>query len=133
MPVMTNLQIAALYCALNAIVTLALAINAAVTRGRTKVLLGDGGNESMLRAMRAHANNIEYVPLTLVMLVTLALLQGSAILLHVIGAALFVGRAAHGYGLATHSGINAGRGIGTALTMLAMITAIVMLFIKALS
>jgi hypothetical protein len=127
----TSLQIAAFYIALNAIVTLALALNAALTRGRTKVLLGDGGNETMLRAMRAHANNVEYVPLTLVMLLALALLQSSVLVLHIVGLCLFLGRVAHGLGLATKSGISAGRGIGILLTLIAMLVAIVFLLMKA--
>jgi uncharacterized membrane protein YecN with MAPEG domain len=127
----TPLQIAAFYIALNAIVTLALAINAAMTRGRTKVLLGDGGNETMLRAMRAHANNVEYVPLTLVMLLALALLQTSILVLHIVGLCLLLGRVAHGLGLAIKSGISAGRGIGILLTLIAMLVAIVFLLMKA--
>ena len=129
----TPLQIAAFYVALNAIVTLALAINAATTRGKTKIFLGDGGNEAMLRAVRAHGNNIEYVPLILVMLVTLALMQGSILFLHIIGICLFLGRIAHGVGLATKSGASPGRGIGMLLTLIAMVIAIVMLLMKALT
>ena len=131
MPLMTPLQIVGLWAALNAIVTLALAINCGVARGKTKVLLGDGGNETMTRAMRAHANNVEYTPLVLVMLVTLGLLQASTLILHLVGGLLFVGRAAHGFGLTTNSGISAGRGLGMLLTMVAALIAIVMLLIKA--
>jgi uncharacterized membrane protein YecN with MAPEG domain len=132
MPLMTPMQIVGFWAALCAIVTLALAINCALTRGKTKVLMGDGGNEAMLRAMRAHGNNVEYTPLVLVMLVTLGLLQTSSLILHIVGGLLFVGRAAHGFGLATNSGISLGRGIGMMLTMIAAVTAIVMLLIKAL-
>ena len=127
----TPLQIAAVYIALNAIVTLALAFNAVRARGRTKVLLGDGGNEAMLRAMRAHSNNVEYVPLTLLMLLVLALLQTSVLVLHIVGLCLLLGRIAHGLGLATASGMSAGRGLGIALTVIAMLVAIVFLLIKA--
>src|SRR5262249_17167072 len=102
----TPLQIAAFYVALNAIVTLALAVNAALTRGRAKVLLGDGGNEAVLRAMRAHANNVEYVPLTLLMLVVMALMQSSVLFLHIVGLCLLIGRIAHGFGLSTNSGLS---------------------------
>ena len=132
MPVMTPLQIVAFWSALCAIVTLALAVNCAMTRGKTKVLLGDGGNEVMLRAMRAHSNNVEYTPLVLVMLVTLGLMQTSVLILHIVGGCLFAGRAAHGLGLANNGGFSVGRGLGTLLTMIAAVTAIVVLLLKAL-
>ncbi len=128
MPVMTHLQVAALYVALSAIITLVLAINTAFTRGRTKVLLGDGGNEEMLRAMRAHANNVEYVPLALTMLVLMALLQCSVYVLHGVGIALVVGRIVHGIGLTMKSGLSFGRGLGAFLTIAAMVVEIVALF-----
>ncbi len=129
MPVWTHLQIVALYAALNAIITLVLAFNAAQTRGKTKILLGDGGNEDMLRAMRAHANNVEYVPLALVLLVLLGLLQSSVYLIHGVGIALTIGRIAHGIGLSTKSGVTAGRAIGAMLTMGAMVAEIIGLFL----
>ena len=129
----TPLQIAAFYVALNAIVTLALVVNVVRMRGKTKILLGDGGDEAMLRAMRAHANNVEYAPLVLLMLVTLALLQGSVLFLHIIGICLLLGRIAHGIGLSTKSGLSAGRGLGSLLTTIAMVVAIVMLLLKALT
>jgi len=131
MPLMTPLQIVGLWAALNAIITLALAINCAVTRGKTKILIGDGGNEAMLRAIRAHGNNVEYTPLVLVMLVTLGLLQASTLILHLVGGLLFAGRAAHGLGLSTNSGVSVGRAGGTLLTIVAAVIAIVTLLIKA--
>ena len=133
MPVMTTLQIAALYIALNAIVTIVLAFNVVRVRVKTQTQIGDGGKEEMLRAIRAHGNNVEYVPLTLVALVTLALLQSSILILHVVGVALTVGRVLHGLGLNTNSGASLGRGLGIMLTLVALITAIVALLLKVFS
>ena len=131
MPEMTHLQIVALYAALNALIALVLAINAGGLRGKTKVLLGDGGNDNMLRAMRAHANNAEYVPLVLVLLLLLGILKSSTFLLHGVGAALTVGRILHGVGLNMSGGLSFGRIAGTALTFIAIIAEIVALLMAA--
>jgi uncharacterized membrane protein YecN with MAPEG domain len=76
---------------------------------------------------------VEYTPLVLVMLVTLGLLQASTLILHIVGGLLFVGRAAHGFGLATNGGLSLGRGLGMMLTLIAAVTAIVVLLMKAFS
>ena len=127
----TPLQIAAFYVALNALIALLLAMNVGRVRGATKTMFGDGGHAVLQQAIRAHGNNIEYVPFVLVMIVTLALMQGSVIVLHVVGIMLTVGRIAHGIGLARNPGVSIGRGLGTALTYLAFLVAVVALFLKA--
>lgn len=127
----TPLQIAAFYVALNALITFALALYVVRARVTTRTLLGDGGNPTMLQAMRAHANNVEYVPLILVMLVALALLQASALILHIIGIALAIGRIAHGIAINLSSGPSVGRGAGILLTWAALITAVAALLLKA--
>jgi uncharacterized membrane protein YecN with MAPEG domain len=127
----TALQIAAFYVALNAIITLVLAGYVVRTRVVTKTTLGDGGNQTLLQAIRAHGNNVEYVPLVLVMLVTLALTQASVLILHIVGGALAVGRIAHGIGINSNPGPSVGRAIGVFLTLVAFITAVVVLFMKA--
>ena len=129
---MTHLQIAALYAAINALITLALAINVMRARMKNKVLIGDGGNEAVLRAMRAHANNVEYVPLVLVLLTLMALVKSSMLLLHIVGICLAVGRLFHGLGLAIESGLSIGRGVGTMLTVVALLVAVVTLLLYAL-
>ncbi|MGD8476722.1 MAG: MAPEG family protein, partial [Burkholderiales bacterium] len=44
-----------------------------VARRRTGIYLGDGGDASMQRLVRGHANFAEYVPLALIMLAVLEL------------------------------------------------------------
>ena len=127
----TSLQIAAFYVALNALITLFLAGYVVRTRVVTKTMLGDGGNMTMLQTIRAHANNVEYVPLILVMLVTLALMQASVLILHIVGGALAVGRIAHGIGINRNPGPSVGRAIGVILTLIAFLTAVVALLMKA--
>jgi len=101
-------------------------------RQRHKVLIGDGGNAELLRAQRAHGNAIEYVPLILILLLTLASLKASLILIHVIGGLLTFGRILHAIGLSRSSGVSIGRAGGSLLTWIAMLIAIVACLFYAL-
>ena len=64
---MTLFQIAALYIALNLILTPVLMYRVGQVRIRKNILLGDGGNDLLLSRMRAHANftAVSYTHLTL--------------------------------------------------------------------
>ena len=57
------LKIIPIYAALLALLFLALSVRTLRLRRRLNISVGDAGNTKMLRAMRAHANFAEYVPL----------------------------------------------------------------------
>jgi hypothetical protein len=95
----THLQIAVFYIGLNVLIALGLALMVVSNRVRTKTSVGDGGDSKLQAAIRAHANNSEYVPFALILLIGLALVNASTILLHVMGIALTLGRLLHGLGL----------------------------------
>jgi uncharacterized membrane protein YecN with MAPEG domain len=128
----THMQVFALYAALNGLIILILSVLVTRARRRHKILLGDGANESMLRAQRAHGNAVEYVPIVLILLLTLASLQASMILIHVIGILLTFGRILHAIGLSRSSTVSIGRSGGILLTWLALLLAIVGCFFYAL-
>jgi uncharacterized membrane protein YecN with MAPEG domain len=56
-----------------AIVNIWLAIRCGKVRASEKVSVGDGGNENLVRRMRAQANFIEQVPLTLALVAAVEL------------------------------------------------------------
>ena len=89
------LKLTAFYVAINAGLMLLLAYNVVRMRYRTRTGLGDEGKPEMLQAIRAHANNTEYVPIALILLVVVRLLGGNIFWIHAIGATLTVGRALH--------------------------------------
>lgn len=127
---MTQYQIVGFYAALNALVIIWLAVNVGRARSKAKVSLGDGGNPELLRAIRAHGNNIEYTPIALILLFGLASLQVSTLLLHILGSTYVAGRILHGIGLSRTSGISFGRMAGTALTMLTIfVSALYLLYL----
>lgn len=128
----THMQVFALYAALNGLIVLVLAVLVSRARVRHKVLIGDGANESVLRARRAHGNAVEYVPIVLVLMLTLASLNASIILIHVIGILLTFGRVLHAIGLSRASGVSIGRSGGILLTWIALLLAIVGCFFYAL-
>ncbi len=122
---MTHMQVFALYAALNAIIILVLAFLVSRARNKHKVGIGDGGHPGLLLAQRAHGNAIEYVPIVLILLLTLASLKASIILIHVIGALLTFGRILHAIGLSRSSAVSVGRAGGILLTWIALLIAIV--------
>ena len=116
---MQLLETAALYAGVNILILLVLSVLVVAGRQRHKIRLGDGGNETFNRAVRAHANAAEYIPAALVGLVTLALFDPATPvwLLHAAGLSLTSGRILHGFGL--HAGVlNWGRVFGMSLTWL---------------
>ena len=90
---MLRLEVVALYAAVNILVLLVLAVLVMMGRRKHKIVLGDGSNEDFTRAVRAHANAAEYIPVGLIGLVLLALLDPAAPLwtLHVAGISLTLG------------------------------------------
>lgn len=110
------------YAGLLALVLLALSYNVVRLRRRHQVGIGTGEVAELARAIRAHANFCEYVPLALILLVALAL-AGAAPLwaLHGLGAALVVGRVLHAFGLSRSAGASAARVWGTVLTWLVLL------------
>jgi uncharacterized membrane protein YecN with MAPEG domain len=114
-----------LYAAFLGLLLLVLAWNVVKQRRIHKVGLGDGGIPALSRAIRVHANFVEYVPLTLVLVLLVELqLQGAHLwVAHGLGGALLLGRVLHAIGLNGSAGTSFGRMWGTLLTWLALLAA----------
>jgi uncharacterized membrane protein YecN with MAPEG domain len=115
----------ALYAAINALIMLVLGILVVRARVRTHTEIGDGANPEMMAAVRAHANNTEYVPLALLLMLILIPLRANAMVIHVVGATLTVGRILHAVGLSRNVGTSLPRLLGMILTWLSYLIAIV--------
>jgi uncharacterized membrane protein YecN with MAPEG domain len=113
---MTNFEIVAFYLALTLLLNIVLMLRVGNVRLSKKINLGDGGDALMQSRIRAHGNYIENAPLILLGLIGIAMLNGSGIALHVLGAVYFVGRIFHVMGMAGSFG--QGRLIGTLFTLL---------------
>ncbi len=113
--------VTATYAALIAILYVAMSAYVITTRAKTDVLLGDGGNPTMLLAMRRHGNLAEYAPFALLIMGLAEMLELSAFWLHVSGLALVAGRLLHPLGLHVGEGPVAPRIAGTLATMAAIL------------
>lgn len=99
-----------------ALINLWLAIRIGQVRTKEKISVGDGGNESLIRRMRAHSNFAEFVPIVLILFGLIEMATGTSIWLWVAGGLFLVGRIGHGIGM---DGWSLGRGAGIMITMLA--------------
>ena len=96
---LVSLPVTALYAALSAFLVIALAANVVRYRLTKHVSLGDGGHKEVNRAIRAHGNTVEYVPLALILMALLELNGASDTALHIYGITLVAGLALYGYGM----------------------------------
>jgi hypothetical protein len=121
-----HLSIVLFYAGLLALLLLVLSGQVVRLRLRHRVGLGAGSVPELERAIRAHANFCEYVPLALLLLAGLSL-AGAAPgwALHALGLSLLIGRVLHAFGLARSAGASRARQAGTVLTWLVLLVAAV--------
>jgi uncharacterized membrane protein YecN with MAPEG domain len=111
------------YASLLAVFYFYLTVRVIRIRRLEKVPIGDRDNPRLLRAIRAHSNFSEYVPLALI-LITFVELQGlSLLLVHALGLSLLVGRAVHAYGVSQEKENYRFREVGMFLTFGAILIA----------
>ena len=99
-----------------ALVNMWLGMRTGKLRGVHKISVGDGGNEQLLRRMRAQSNFIEQVPLTLALVAAVELAGKGGQWLAPAAGVFILGRIAHGIGM--DGNFNAGRGIGMLTSMI---------------
>lgn len=115
------------YAAILALLFVALSVRTLRLRHRLRIPVGDGGNQTLLRAMRVHSNFAEYVPLTLLLIFMLEAGGGPGALVHGFGVCLVAGRISHAYGVSRTAENYRFRVFGMALTFTALVGAAVFL------
>lgn len=100
-----------------AFINLWLGIRVGRVRTSEKVSVGDGGNEKVIRRMRAQANFVEYAPFVLILIALLEAATGTSTWLWAVMAVFMLARIAHAFGM---DGLMPARGAGIAVTMLVM-------------
>jgi len=88
-----------LYAALIGLVFTMLSVRTLRLRRRLGVAIGPGEEPVLLKAVRAHGNFAEYVPIALLLMIFTELRTDGTLLIHVLGALLLVGRLTHAYGI----------------------------------
>ncbi len=115
--------------ALLGLLLVALSVNVSLTRRRKKISLGDGGDPEMLAAMRAQANFIEFVPLSLILIDMLDDFYGYRTVA-ALSVVLLASRLLQAAGMLGY--FKSCRAIGSSLTLLVLIAASVLLLLVKL-
>ncbi|WP_417459847.1 MAPEG family protein [Kordiimonas sp.] len=100
-----------------------LSVRVSKNRQRAKVSIGDGGDEMLANAIRAHGNLTEFAPFFLILLGLLEFREANPVLLLVLAAAFVVGRFMHGLTFGRFEGANPFRFWGTILSWLSILAA----------
>ncbi|SDD82027.1 MULTISPECIES: MAPEG family protein [Kordiimonas] len=100
-----------------------LSYNVAKNRGRAKVSIGDGGDEQLANAIRAHANLTEYAPFGMILIGLLEYRGVNPIFLIVLAAFFVLGRFMHGLTFGKFEGRNPFRFWGTVFSWLVILIA----------
>ena len=87
-------------------------------RRATGVSVGDGGDQRLVRRMRAQANLVETAPFVLALVGLIEFTAGTSTWLWIAGALFLVARVLHPFGM---DGWGPGRTIGTGVTMLLLL------------
>ncbi|MEM8689212.1 MAG: MAPEG family protein [Pseudomonadota bacterium] len=110
------------YAAMATLVFVFLSVRVIGARGATKTSMGDGGHQSLQRAIRAHGNFAEYVPLALILMALAELQDRSIYAIHFVGLCLLAGRLAHAYGVSREPELFKFRVAGMILTFTALVS-----------
>jgi uncharacterized membrane protein YecN with MAPEG domain len=113
--------ITALYAALIAVLLLVLGMRISSFRRRTLIGIGGGGQPAFERAIRAHANAVEWSLPILLLLLVAELNRAPPSMLHACGIVLVAARVLHAFGLSRASGYSFGRMTGIGMTWLVLV------------
>ena len=129
-------MITALYASLLAILLFILSIRVIGLRGNPAfsfIAHGKGEKELLQRAIRAHGNFTEYVPMMLILLAFLELSEVSELKLHLLGGSFLLGRVMHGICMGFMRSNMLLRIGGTALTLFPLLAAAIDLIAQHLA
>jgi uncharacterized membrane protein YecN with MAPEG domain len=124
----TNLHVTPLYSALLALLLVGLSVRIIGMRRSSGVPLGNGADPVLERAMRAHGNFTEYVPIALLLMLAAELIGASAWVVHAAGMTLVAGRATHAWGVSRPAEDFRFRVAGMAATLSVLIGLALLLF-----
>lgn len=114
-----------------AIINIWLSLRIGKVRMGEKIIHGDGGNELLLRRMRAQSNFIENTPLALILIAAIELAGKGGVWLAPVAGAFILGRVAHGLGM-DNVKPNAMRAVGALCTMLVLLGLAIVAVLTAL-
>lgn len=128
------IPVTAVFAAFTALLMLFLAWRVTTFRRKHNAGLGDGGGDRDFQvAIRAHANLVEYAPITLIMLAVGELNGVSSGQIYGVGMLFIIGRLLHAWGfIKRRGGASLPRFLGVLFTWLSMLILAVMLVINVM-
>ncbi|MGH1577373.1 MAPEG family protein [Planktotalea sp.] len=111
------LNVTSIYAALIALFFMWLSGRVIFYRRKNRISLGDAGDKSLLKRMRAQANCAEYAPIGLILLALIEMSGAPAFAVHLLGLMLLAGRVSHGVGFSASPPRMGARVFGTAITL----------------
>lgn len=116
-----DISITIIFVALLALMQVPLTAVVGIRRAQTNIAFLHGDDDTLLKRMRAHGNFTETVPITLLAMAAAELSGAPVWLLWTGGATLVAGRISSFVGLTSGDGNGPLRGVGAALTTIAII------------
>ncbi len=110
------LQTTLCFAAAAAVINIWLMMRIGQLRRSLQVSVGDGGQDAIIRRMRAQANFIENVPITLILVGLVEMAGKGGNWLAPLGAVFLLGRVAHGFGM-DGAGFEPDRRIGAVMSI----------------
>lgn len=117
---MIHLPVTSLFIGIFVLLQIPLTVMVGYMRAQTGIQFFDGGNQTLLRRMRAHGNYTETVPIVLIAMAASELTGAPAWLLWTGGVSLLVGRLMHA-AILVLKGWGLPRAIGMILTFVPML------------
>jgi uncharacterized membrane protein YecN with MAPEG domain len=115
------MKIVSLYTSFLLIFYFILSINTIRKRRKIKIAIGHNENPEMLRAIRAHSNFAEYVPINLFAIYLVESQGAVPLFVHFLGFSLLLGRLLHAYGISQTNENFKFRVTGMSLTFTALL------------
>ncbi|BBL69669.1 MAPEG family protein [Methylogaea oryzae] len=112
-------MVSSLYASVSALLLAGLSLRVIKLRRAKKISFGDGGDAELYAAMRAQGNAAEYIPVVLILLISLELQGAHGALVHVGGLAGLAGRLLHARGLLAQR--HGDRVLGMQLTLFTLV------------
>ena len=116
-----------LYAAAFGLLYVFLALNVIRLRFRYRIGYGEGEHGDLIKAVRAHANFGEYVPMALILMWIVESMTFSSVLVFWLGAALLVARVLHVFGMLYPKSMLICRQVGMVVTLAVIVIASVQL------
>ena len=109
--------ITGLYAGVLALIQIKLTLQVVKVRRGQKISIGEGGDQDLLRTMRAHGNFVETVPIFLILLLIAELSGAPLWSIHLLGVPMVGARVAHAIGISSGTGHGKFRFYGMVMTV----------------